>query len=78
MISWKYEVVLDHPVIKKIDNELLLAERNVLFSVDDGGVKWQEEDSVRRVSIKFKKWLPGDAMFRFFHRAKDLGVDVYL
>lgn len=42
--------------IRKIDQEMLIAERRAMFSVDD--VQWTGEDTVRRLALTFGRWNP--------------------
>lgn len=55
-------------VIRKIDQEMLIAERRAMFSVDD--VQWPGEDDVRRLTHQFGKWLPPCAEEVFLSAAK--------
>lgn len=54
--------------IRKIDNEMLIAERRAMFSVDD--VQWPGEEAVRRLPIQFGKWSSGYAEDVFLNAAK--------
>lgn len=46
-------------ITREIDNAMLIAERDELFSKDD--VEWAGERNVRRLSIKFDCWCPSEA-----------------
>jgi len=60
--------------IRKVDRELLIAERHGLFTADD--VKWTGEDEVRRLKIDFYRWSPPVAEEFFTNAARNLGIDV--
>ena len=54
--------------IRKIDREMLIAERRAMFSVED--VKWTGEDEVRRLTHQFGKWPSPYAEDVFLNAAK--------
>lgn len=55
--------------IRKIDHEMLIAERRSMFSADD--VQWAGETTVRRLVVDFQKWTPFQAEGHFLRMAKD-------
>lgn len=55
--------------IRKIDHEMLIAERRSMFSADD--VQWAGEATVRRLVVDFQKWTPFEAERHFLRMAKD-------
>lgn len=55
-------------VIRKIDNEMLIAERRAMFSADD--VQWAGEETVRRLTHQFGRWTPQYAEDVFLNAAK--------
>lgn len=60
--------------VRKIDNEMLIAERRALFSSDS--VKWTGEDDVRQLSVGFCCWRPHDASSQFTKTARSAGINV--
>jgi hypothetical protein len=58
--------------VKKIDREMLMAERKQLFSAD--GVKWTGEDSVRSLDILIDPWPPKQAELEFHAVCHRLGI----
>lgn len=60
--------------VKKIDREVLIAERRAMFG--DDGVKWTGEDSVRRVSLRPHHWVPARAEEEYTRLGRLLGVRV--
>lgn len=55
--------------IRKIDHEMLIAERRAMFSADD--VQWPGESTARRLNIDFQKWSPSQAERHFLRMARD-------
>lgn len=55
--------------IRKIDHEMLIAERRAMFSADD--VQWSGEETVRRLDVDFQKWIPSQAERHFLRMASD-------
>lgn len=55
--------------IRKIDHEMLIAERRAMFSADD--VLWAGESTVRRLVVNFRKWTPSQSEKHFLQMAKD-------
>lgn len=60
--------------VKKIDREMLIAERRRMFGGDS--VKWTGEDEVRALSIDFRQWIPGTAEAYFVSAANAIGINV--
>lgn len=58
--------------VRKIDQEMLIAERRALFSADS--VEWTGESEVRKLNINFRCLPPHDAHVEWFWTAKDLGL----
>jgi 5'-deoxynucleotidase YfbR-like HD superfamily hydrolase len=58
--------------VRKIDHEMLIAERRQLFSPDK--VTWFGENEVRALKRRFHGWFPRDAESLFVHRAREFGV----
>ena len=74
VISEKYRIDFEKHewCVKEIDMAMLIAERRAMFDPDT--FKWTGEDSVRHLSVEFKKWGPQDAESFFTSRARELGV----
>lgn len=73
MIAEKYGVSFDHPAIKKIDHEMLFAERRSLFSEDNE--VWSGQDKTRRLTININCYTPDSVEPLFYARAKALGIN---
>lgn len=58
--------------VRKIDHEMLIAERRKLFSADD--VEWTGEREVRKIEPWIECWLPEQAEAQFMKAAKMIGV----
>lgn len=58
--------------IRKIDHEMLIAERRAMFSPDK--VTWAGEDEVRRLQVDFQTWVPNHAEVAFMRLAKFIGI----
>lgn len=58
--------------IRKIDREMLIAERRALFSRDDE--KWTGELDVRCIRPVFRHWPDHISEERFYQQAEDLGI----
>lgn len=61
-----------HEVVKGLDNAMLLAERDLLFTRDS--VKWGGEEQWRRLEVDFQWWGPSQAERQFNKMARKLGV----
>ncbi|HVK15074.1 MAG TPA: hypothetical protein VM597_40420 [Gemmataceae bacterium] len=61
--------------VRKIDREMLIAERRALFSADD--VKWAGEDLVRVLNVSFDCWSPEAAERRFANLAASAGLNTW-
>ena len=61
-------------VVRKIDREMLIAERRAMFSADN--VTWTWENDVRKIRVEFKKWTPGEAEVMFVFLAREIGIEV--
>lgn len=59
---------------KRIDREMLIAERRALFSKDN--VTWAGENSVRRLDVSFPCWSPAQAEEVFVMHAARIGIRV--
>ncbi len=59
--------------VKKIDREMLIAERRALFGKD--GVTWAGENNVRELRVGFAYWSPSMAEQRFTVMAMAFGID---
>lgn len=59
--------------VRKIDRELLIAERRALFSADN--ITWPGEDKVRHVNHEFGCWNPKRAEENYWASARALGID---
>ena len=70
--KWQIDFVREEFSVKKIDREMLIAERRRLFSPD--AVKWTGEDEVRRIRPDIPLWFPPEAEEMFVLRARMLGV----
>jgi uncharacterized protein len=66
-------VSLKEPAVAEIDVAMLFAERRALFDLD--GVKWDGEDSVRKIEPAFRMWDWRDAEYAFMRMARDLGLE---
>ena len=62
-----------HAEIKEIDNAMVIAERNALFTPDS--VKWHGEDTCRVLTPDFGFWLPEKAERHFLFIFKQLFGD---
>lgn len=71
-IELKFSIDLHNELIKKIDHEMLIAERHFLFSKDN--MTWTGENEVRKISPAFKCYDPEQAEFRFWIKARRLGL----
>jgi 5'-deoxynucleotidase YfbR-like HD superfamily hydrolase len=58
------------PIWKRIDREVLIAERNAIFGYD--GQKWTDEDQVRKLTICPKFLSPGEASVAFLRVFKEV------
>ena len=74
VIGEKFGIDFDrhHDDIRKIDNEMVLAERRHLFSRDS--VVWDGEESVRRLKIAPRCWAWDIAECMFVRRAMEAGL----
>jgi len=59
--------------VTKIDREMLIAERRAMFSPDT--VVWTGEESVRRLSVEFRRWSPPEAEAAYVRLARMIGID---
>lgn len=59
-------------LVRKIDHEILIAERRYLFSRDD--VEWIGEREVRKIDVDFWCWSPGTAEAQFTSLARFIGI----
>lgn len=62
--------------IRKIDHEMLIAERRKMFTPDK--VTWTGENDVRKVDADFQLWMPETAEFTFVRVARSIGINVDL
>ncbi len=60
--------------VRKIDHEMLIAERRALFSKDS--VTWTGEADVRAINVPFRCWGSMDAEDRFTALARYIGIRV--
>lgn len=74
VIAEKFGVDFSHPAVDQIDREMLIAERNALFTKDD--VEWTGEREVRHINRRFYKWSPGAAEHGFLAAALAVGINV--
>jgi uncharacterized protein len=74
VIGDKYGIDFDahREAIRKIDREMLIAERRALFTPDK--IKWTREDSIRCLSLKFCCWTPKMAEQEFYQRLTELKI----
>ena len=72
VIAEKYGVDFSPKEIKKIDMEMLIAERRAMFPKDT--VKWIGEDGVRKINVRFRKWDHVTAESSFTWLANHLGI----
>ncbi len=68
-LVWTVDVARE---VKRIDHELLIAERLSIFG--DDGVEWSGQASVKRREVKVVGWLPQQAELQFLGRAIGLGI----
>jgi predicted HD phosphohydrolase len=75
-ISQKFAIdfAREEQAIKKIDHEMLIAERRHLFSKDD--VEWEGENEVRKVEVQFRKWDHHEAEFAYIRLADRIGINI--
>ena len=64
----------EESVVREIDRAMLVAERRFLFSRD--AVEGHGENDVRRLTVEFKRWKPGDAEEMFVVRSKSIGINI--
>lgn len=69
-ISKKFDVDLDAPEIKRIDRDVMFAERELMFNKDD--VQWVDEELVKPVTICFFCNRHDEAERLFYIEAKQL------
>ena len=72
VIAEKYGVDFSPKEIKKIDMEMLIAERRAMFPKDSN--KWTGEDEVRKINVRFRKWDHTRAESSFTWLANHLGI----
>lgn len=74
VVSLKFSLNFEdhYDYIKEIDNAMLIAERDELFSEDD--VEWTGEDKVRLIKAYIKCWTPAKAESKFMAIARKIGI----
>ena len=72
VIAAKFGLAKWSDAVRKIDHEMLIAERRFMFTSD--GVIWSGENDVRPLRVEFMKWPPDSAELNFLLMAKDIGV----
>ena len=60
--------------VRKIDHEMLIAERRTMFGSDN--TIWAGENEVRRLYVEFYKWGPQEAETAFCRMARLIGIEV--
>jgi hypothetical protein len=71
LIEWDVDKINE---VKRIDREILIAERLAIFG--DDGVPWTGQDQVARRYLWVECWLPHQAEAQFLGRAKAIGIPI--